>query len=36
MYQGKLNKARRGALMGRPPIGFVRLTSGEWVIDPDE
>ncbi len=36
MYQGKLNKARRGALMGTPPIGYVRLISGEWAIDPDE
>lgn len=36
MYQGKLNKARRGALMGIPPIGYVRLGSGEWAIDPDE
>ena len=36
MYQGKLNKARRGALMGTPPIGYVRLASGEWAIDPDE
>jgi DNA invertase Pin-like site-specific DNA recombinase len=36
MYQGKLNKARRGALMGIPPIGYLRLASGEWAIDPDE
>ncbi len=36
MYQGKLNKARRGELLGMPPIGYVRLASGEWVIDPDE
>ncbi|HEY7432278.1 MAG TPA: recombinase family protein [Streptosporangiaceae bacterium] len=36
MYQGKLNKARRGELFGTPPIGYVRLTGGEWVIDPDE
>jgi DNA invertase Pin-like site-specific DNA recombinase len=36
MYQGKLNKARRGALMGIPPIGYLRLVSGEWAIDPDE
>ena len=36
MYQGKLNKARRGALMGMPPIGYIRLASGEWAIDPDE
>jgi DNA invertase Pin-like site-specific DNA recombinase len=36
MYQGKLNKARRGALLSVPPIGYVRLASGEWAIDPDE
>jgi DNA invertase Pin-like site-specific DNA recombinase len=36
MYQGKLNKARRGALMGVPPIGYIRLASGESAIDPDE
>src|SRR5215831_4741632 len=36
MYQGTLNKARRGELFGTPPIGYIRLTSGEWVIDPDE
>ena len=36
MYQGRLNKARRGALMGTPPLGYVRLASGEWAIDPDE
>jgi DNA invertase Pin-like site-specific DNA recombinase len=36
LHQGKLNKARRGDLIGRTPIGYVRLTSGEWAIDPDE
>src|SRR6188768_2084502 len=36
MYQGKLNKARRGELLGLPPIGYVRLPTGEWAIDPDE
>lgn len=36
MYQGKLNKARRGELLGVPPIGYIRLPSGEWAIDPDE
>jgi DNA invertase Pin-like site-specific DNA recombinase len=36
MYQGKLNKARRGELFGQAPIGYVRLTSGEWAVDPDE
>ena len=36
MYQGKLNKARRGELLGIPPIGYLRVATGEWVIDPDE
>ena len=36
MYQGKLNKARRGELLGTPPIGYLRVATGEWVIDPDE
>ena len=36
MYQGKLNKARRGELLGLPPIGYLRVATGEWVIDPDE
>lgn len=36
MYQGKLNKARRGELMGIPPIGYIRLANGEWALDPDE
>jgi DNA invertase Pin-like site-specific DNA recombinase len=36
MYQGKLNTARRGELFGPAPIGYVRLASGEWAMDPDE
>jgi DNA invertase Pin-like site-specific DNA recombinase len=36
MYQGKLNKARRGELLNLPPIGYVRLPGGGWAIDPDE
>jgi DNA invertase Pin-like site-specific DNA recombinase len=36
MYQGRLNKARRGELLSTPPIGYVRLPSGEWALDPDE
>jgi DNA invertase Pin-like site-specific DNA recombinase len=36
MYQGKLNKARRGELFGIPPIGYIRLATGAWAIDPDE
>jgi hypothetical protein len=36
MYQGKLNKARRGELYSFPPIGYVKLPTGEFAIDPDE
>jgi DNA invertase Pin-like site-specific DNA recombinase len=36
MYQGKLNKARRGELYHLPPIGYIKLPSGEFAIDPDE
>jgi DNA invertase Pin-like site-specific DNA recombinase len=35
MYQGKLNKARRGELFGVPPIGYVKLPTGDFAIDPD-
>lgn len=36
MYQGKLNKARRGEVLSTPPIGSIRVPTGEWAIDPDE
>ncbi len=36
LYQGKLNKVRRGELLGRTPVGYVRLPTDEWAIDPDE
>src|SRR5262245_23715269 len=36
MYQGKLNKARRGELFSTPPIGYVRSSDRGWAIDPDE
>jgi DNA invertase Pin-like site-specific DNA recombinase len=36
MYQGKLNKARRGELFAAPPIGYVKLADGTFAIDPDE
>jgi DNA invertase Pin-like site-specific DNA recombinase len=36
MYQGKLNKARRGAMFNLPPIGYIKLPGGSFVIDPDE
>jgi len=35
MYQGKLNKARRGELGFVPPTGYVRRPSGEVILDPD-
>ena len=36
MYQGKLNKARRGELYGPPPIGYIRIDGGPPTLDPDE
>src|SRR6266536_808491 len=36
MYDGKLNKARRGELYHLPPIGSIKLPSGEFALDPDE
>jgi DNA invertase Pin-like site-specific DNA recombinase len=36
MYEALLNKARRGDLYVLPPIGYVKLPSGEFAIDPDE
>lgn len=40
MNQGRLNKAKRGELFNHPPIGYVRLHSGErsgqLAIDPDQ
>ena len=36
MYQGKLNKARRGELFSIPPIGYVRSPQTGWAMDPDE
>lgn len=36
MYQGKLNKARRGELFSITPIGYIRSVEGSWIIDPDE
>jgi recombinase/recombinase-like zinc beta ribbon protein len=35
MYQGTLQKARRGALSFALPIGYVHTASGEVVYDPD-
>src|SRR4051812_42870744 len=36
MYQGKLNKARRGELIARVPAGYVKSPAGEVTLDPDE
>lgn len=36
MYQAVLNKARRGDLYIWPPVGYVKLPSGQFDIDPDE
>lgn len=36
MHEALLNKARRGALRMRPPLGYVLSTSGEYALDPDE
>lgn len=36
MYQGKLNKARRGELSFPLPIGYVWTSDGEIGFDPDE
>lgn len=36
MYQGKLNKARRGELVARVPTGYVKSPAGQVTLDPDE
>ena len=36
MYEGKLNKARRGELVVPLPLGYVRRPSGEVTFDPDD
>ncbi len=36
MYQGKLNKARRGELVVAVPAGYLKHPSGEVTLDPDE
>jgi DNA invertase Pin-like site-specific DNA recombinase len=35
MYEGMLNKARRGELISHPPIGYVKSASGQLDKDPD-
>jgi hypothetical protein len=36
LNEGRLNKARRGELLSIPPIGYVKLPTGEFAIDSDE
>jgi hypothetical protein len=36
MYQGLLNKARRGAVFNHPPAGYIKLPTGAFALDPDE
>jgi len=36
MYQGRMNKARRGELWVHAPIGYVKSPDGSFVFDPDE
>jgi DNA invertase Pin-like site-specific DNA recombinase len=36
MSQGRMNKAKRGELFNHAPIGYVRLPTGQMVINPDE
>ncbi|MEW6734711.1 MAG: recombinase family protein [Acidobacteriota bacterium] len=36
LYQGKLNKARRGEIIHILPIGYIRRPNGEVCLDPDE
>src|SRR3954451_1846390 len=36
MYQGKLNKARRGELVVGAPAGYVKSPAGRVTFDPDE
>jgi DNA invertase Pin-like site-specific DNA recombinase len=36
MHEGKRHKARRGELFMLPPVGYVKLPTGEFAIDPDE
>ena len=36
MYQGLLNKARRGEVYNHPPAGYVKNPAGAFVFDADE
>ncbi len=36
MHQALLSKAKRGEVYVRAPLGYVKLPSGEFALDPDE
>jgi DNA invertase Pin-like site-specific DNA recombinase len=36
MYQGLVNKARRGEVFNHPPAGYIKLPTGAFALDPDE
>lgn len=36
LERGKLNKARRGELFHKVPLGYLKLATGEVVFEPDE
>jgi hypothetical protein len=36
MHEGKHNKACRGELFMLPPIGYIKLPTGAFALDPDE
>src|SRR5262245_1417150 len=36
LYQGRLHKARRGEVFYLPPLGYVRVASGGFDLDPDQ
>jgi DNA invertase Pin-like site-specific DNA recombinase len=36
MHEGRRHKARRGELFTIPPVGYIKLPTGEFALDPDE
>lgn len=36
LLRGKRNKAARGELLSHAPVGYIRLPTGEMVLDPDQ
>lgn len=36
LQQGMWNKAQRGAVLNHAPLGYIRTSGGDYVIDPDE